>query len=259
MISGALIDLAGVVYLGTRAVPGAVEAIERLRAADVPIRFVTNTTRMAKAGVLERLSAMGLGVDPPDLFTPAAAARAWLTANRRSPHLLIHPALVEDFEGLGAYPDEAIVVGDAGVGFTYDSLNAAFRALMSGAAFLALAKNRYFLDRDGVLSLDAGGFVAALEFASGQQAVILGKPAPDFYAAVVASLGRTGAETVMVGDDIEADVSGALRAGIGAALLVRTGKYQPGAEDGRRPAPTAVVDDIVAAVDWILDHRAVNR
>ncbi|MCB1487740.1 MAG: TIGR01458 family HAD-type hydrolase [Bauldia sp.] len=252
MAKGVLLDLAGVVYLGDHMLPRAGEAIARLREAGLPIRFVTNTTRMSKDGILDRLHKIGLGISADELVTPAEAARTWLAAHKRSPHLLIHPALVEDFEGLADYPDKAVVVGDAGRDFTYDTLNAAFRQLVAGADLLALAENRTFRDDDGELSMDAGGFVAALEYASGREATVLGKPAPDFYAAAVAGLGCDAADAVMVGDDVEADVSGALAAGIGATLLVRTGKYREGAEDSAEPAPTAVADDLFAAVDWIL-------
>jgi len=59
----------------------------------------------------------------------------------------------------------------------------------------------------------------------------------------------------MVGDDAESDVCGALKAGIGTALLVRTGKYRAGDESRYAPHPTAVVDDLEAAVEWILACR----
>jgi HAD superfamily hydrolase (TIGR01458 family) len=163
--------------------------------------------------------------------------------------------LAEDFEGLGKHRDTALVVGDAGDGFTYEALNSAFRVLMSDADFLALARNRSFMDADHQLSLDAGAFVAALEYASQKEATLLGKPAPAFYGAAVARLGVDASATVMVGDDAEADVAGALSAGIGHALLVRTGKYQAGAEHSFTPPPTAVLDDLPAAVEWILANR----
>ncbi|WP_421726543.1 TIGR01458 family HAD-type hydrolase [Bauldia sp.] len=255
MIRGVLLDLAGVLYLGNAVLPGAVEAIRRLRDSGLPVRFVTNTTRTAKAGVVERLHGMGFTISASELFTPAEAARTWLLARDATPHLLVHPNLVGDFAGLEGGSRSAVVVGDAGHAFTYETLNTAFRALMDGAAFLALAKNRYFMDSDDALSLDAGAFVEALEYASGQPAIVLGKPAPDFYAAAVVALGCDAADVVMVGDDVEADVSGALKTGIGKALLVRTGKYRPGAEADADPSPTAIVDDIGAAADWILAER----
>jgi ribonucleotide monophosphatase NagD (HAD superfamily) len=60
------------------------------------------------------------------------------------------------------------------------------------------------------------------------------------------------AKAVMVGDDAETDVAGALRSGLAHALLVRTGKYRRGDENRFEPAPSATVNDLSAAVDWIL-------
>lgn len=145
------------------------------------------------------------------------------------------------------------MIGDAGKGFTYQSLNNAFRVLVGGAPFLALARNRSFRDADGELSLDAGAFVAALEYATGRKAIVLGKPSRDFFHAAVESLGCVEQEAVMVGDDAEFDVAAAIKAGL-SGILVRTGKYQTGVEREFAPHPTAVVDDLAAAVDWILEH-----
>jgi ribonucleotide monophosphatase NagD (HAD superfamily) len=109
-----------------------------------------------------------------------------------------------------------------------------------------------FKDEDGGLSLDAGPFVVALEFAAGRAATVVGKPSPDFFAAASASAGCRLEEAVMVGDDAESDVAGALAAGIGEGILVRTGKYLPGAEFEVEPRPTAVASDLAAAVALIL-------
>ncbi|WP_164923986.1 TIGR01458 family HAD-type hydrolase [Sinorhizobium fredii] len=255
MTSAVLLDLAGVIYDGEKAVPGAAEAVARLRAAGLPIRFVSNTTRSSKPTILARLARLGLPVTSNELFTPAEAACDWLRAHSRGAHLLVHPDLVSEFQDLPTDSGMAVVVGDAGDAFDYRSLNAAFRKLTDGAELLALAPNRAFKDADGGLSLDAGPFIAALEFASQRQAIVLGKPAPGFFRAALATIPCPAAEAVMVGDDAETDVAGALSAGLGHALLVRTGKYREGDEARFAPAPSATVDDISAAVDWILARR----
>jgi HAD superfamily hydrolase (TIGR01458 family) len=175
MISGVLLDLAGVIYEGERALPGALEAVNRLRHAGLSLRFVTNTTRMTKNVVLQRLARLGLGVTESELFTPAQAAREWLARNDCSPSLLVHPDLVQEFQDDSDRAGRAVVVGDAGEAFHYASLRRAFRELIDGAKLIALAKNRSFKDADGKLSLDAGAFVAALEFASQRAALVLGK------------------------------------------------------------------------------------
>lgn len=257
MTNGILLDLAGVVYEGQETVPGAPDAIARLRRAGLPLRFITNTTRTTKQSILQRLARLGIEIVERELFTPAQAAREWLLENACRPHLLVHPNLREEFAVEFDHSGGAVVVGDAGQDFNYANLNRAFRELISGAPLIALAKNRVFKDTDGELSLDAGAFVTALEFASGCQAILLGKPAPEFYQASLASMNCSAKDVVMVGDDAEADVAGALRAGVGTALLVRSGKYREGDERKFDPPPTATVDDLSAAVDWILKNRKI--
>jgi len=254
MIKGVLIDLSGVVYDGGAVLPGAAEAIGRLRGAGMPVRFLTNTTRRSKRLILEALQDMALEIAPEEVFTPASAARQMLLAEGLSPHLLIHPALKEDFHDMPQGGPPALVIGDAADGFTFAVLNQAFRTLEDGARFLALAKNRSFLDADGTRSMDAGAFVTALEFASERTATVLGKPSLAFFTAALLSMGIGPREAVMIGDDAEADVAGARMAGLGAALLVKTGKYRNGDEARYRPNPSATVDDLGAAVDWILAH-----
>lgn len=253
MLRGVLLDLGGVVYVGEAPLPGAVEAVDRLRASGLGVRFLTNTTRRPLSGMLQRLANLGLRAEPEELFMPAIAARQVLQRRGLRPHLLVHPALEEDFASLAGDRGTALVVGDAGERFTYAALNEAFRALVDGAAFLALARNRSFQDADGRLSLDAGPFVVGLEYALGREATVLGKPSADFFRAALDSLGCRPEQAVMVGDDVEADVGGALAAGI-AGLLVRQGKYRNGDESRIEPPPTAVCDDLPAAVDWIVER-----
>lgn len=252
MLKGVLIDLAGVLYTGDKALPGAVAAVRRLRAAGVAVRFLTNSTRSPKRMLLARLKAFGVDLAPDELFTPAAAACDWLARHGHAPHLLIHPELCEDFADAHAIGPEAVVLGDAGRFFTYEALNAAFRKIDAGAPFLALAANRVFRDSDGELSLDAGAFVVALEHASGRAALLFGKPAPGFFSAAAASMGAGMAEVAMIGDDAEADIAGALDAGAALAVLVRTGKYRDGDETRFKPGPSMVVDGIGDAVDALL-------
>ncbi len=256
MIRGALLDLAGVIYDGDRALPGASAAVERLRQAGLSLRFVTNTTRMPKRKILDRLAGLGFVLPESELFTPAAAARDWLARHDASPSLLVHPNLVEEFANIPARANRALVIGDAGESFDFAALNRAFRELIAGASFIALAKNRSFKDEDGMLSIDAGAFVTALEYASGKTALVLGKPSVAFFEAALASMNCAQQDAVMVGDDAEADVAGALAAGLGAALLVRTGKYRKGDEERFSPPPTATVADLAAAADFILANRS---
>ncbi len=250
-VKGLLLDIDGVICTGVSPLPGSVEAVRRIRAFGVPLRLVTNTTRRPRRRIVEDLASIGLAIDVADVFTPAIAARDLLARQELTPFLVTHPDLGEDFAGLrSGRGAEAVVLGDADGFFTYDLMNEAYRKLVHGAEFLALARNRNFQDRDGELSLDAGPFVAALEFASGRTAAVLGKPSPAFFRRAVESLGLAAEEVAMIGDDAEADVGGAMAAGL-KGVLVRTGKYRAGHEARLETAPTAIVDGLKAAFELL--------
>ncbi len=250
-VRGLLLDLDGVVHVRGVALPGSLEAIARLRAAGLPFKFVTNTTRRPLARIVEDLAALGLEATSEDVFTPAAFARDFLRQRNLSPFLIVHPDLREDFRDMPSGRAEAVVVGDAAEFFTYERLNEAYRKILDGAPFLALAKNRNFRDADGGLSLDVGAFVAGLEYASGREALILGKPSPMFFALALQGLGCAPEEAAMIGDDVEADVGGAMAAGL-RGVLVRTGKYRAGDEARLQRPPTAVTENLRHAVERLL-------
>ena len=223
---GLLIDLDGTLYTESGPVPGALEALNRLEKAGISYRYVTNTTRKPRREVMARLRELGFQARENLIFTPAAAADALLRG--RKCHALVAEALLEDLPDI-VLVDEApeyVLVGDLGRGFDYARLNAAFRYLVDGAGLVALQKNRFWQEADG-LSLDAGPFVAALEYASGKTALVIGKPEPVFFEAALRDLGLGPWEVAMVGDDAESDVAGAQRAGL-RGIQVRTGKYRPG-------------------------------
>ena len=236
---GLLLDLDGTLYLGDEALPGAVEAVARLKETGLAVRYVTNTTRKSRGEVAERMTKLGFEVGEEEILTPARAAAGLIGAGSCLP--LVAEKLLED---LGVTVDDDrpdyVLVGDLGEGFTYGRLDAAFRCLMDGADLIALQKNRYWRTETG-LSLDAGPFVAALEYASNKTATVVGKPGAGFFASALRDLGLETNEVAMVGDDPESDVAGAKRAGL-LAVQVRTGKWREG--------------DDVAEADLILDSIA---
>lgn len=252
-ICGVLLDLSGVLYVGEHSLPGAREALERLRAAGLPVRYITNTTRSTRREIVARLAGMGLRVTSEEVFTAPLAARRLIEQRRLRPLLLVHPGLEEEFAGLDTARPDAVLLGDAGEGFTYGRLNAAFRLLIEGAPLLAMARNRYFKDGES-LSLDAGPFVAALEYAAGTDAEVVGKPSRAFFHSAAADFECGPNEVVVVGDDVEADVVGAVGAGMGG-VLVRTGKYRSG-DEALLPDGAVLSRDIGDAVEWIIKHKA---
>jgi phospholysine phosphohistidine inorganic pyrophosphate phosphatase len=251
-----LLDLDGTLYASGAAVPGAPEVLERLRRHGAPFRLVTNTTSRSRAMLVERLRGYGFRVEAEEIFTAtlAGAALAREAGYRILAPFLPAPAL-EDLAGFDLVGGvtgrpgvpEAVILGDLGEGWTYAVLQEAFEHVMAGAAIIALSRDRYW-HRGDKLALDAGPFVRALEYATGAEARVGGKPSPAFYAAALASLGLdVSAAAAMVGDDLWSDVEGAQRAGL-QGWLVRTGKFR---EDALRDAgitPDRVLPSVAALV-----------
>jgi HAD superfamily hydrolase (TIGR01458 family) len=240
-----LIDLDGVLYVEGELIAGAAKAVRRLRERGLPLRFVTNTTAYSRDRTLEKLARLGLGVDDDELVTPAAlAVQHCRECGHQRVALIMNEEVKRDFEELEETTGraDAVVIGDLGSAFGYDVLNHAFRQVMDGAELIALQKNRYWMRADG-LSLDVGPFVAAIEFAADLGAYVVGKPARGFFEQVLVSVGVDASAGAMVGDDIESDIGGALRAGL-AAILVRTGKYREDRVRASGIQPTHVVDSI---------------
>lgn len=240
-----LIDIDGVLYVENEPVAGACEAVARLRACGLGLGFVTNTTARSRAHTLHKLRDFGFDVDDSELVTPAALALAHCRKRGlRTAALVMNEEVKHDFAELEETERDAdvVIVGDLGDAFSYAVLNRAFRLVMDGAELVALQKNRFWLTADG-LSLDVGAFVAALEYATQRDAYVVGKPARAFFILPLDNLGVDADAAVMVGDDIESDIGGALDAGL-RAVLVRTGKYRPDVAAASGIEPTAVVASI---------------
>ena len=178
-----LIDLDGVLYVGDQPIEGAAEAVAALRGSGLGLRFVTNTTSHSRRQTLDKLGRLGFEVAEDELVTPAALAREHCErAGHRRVALIMNEQVKADFEGLEVTDDapDAVIMGDLGEAFGFAILNRAFRMVMEGGELIALQKNRFWLTPDG-LSLDAGPFVAAIEYASGRDAVVVGKPSASFF------------------------------------------------------------------------------
>ncbi len=239
MVKGILLDIGGVLYEGSTPIEGAKEALEELR-KNYSIRFLSNTSRVPPIALWDRLLSMGFEVQEEELFTALSAAKLFLQSQQSRAFIIATDEALSYFEDLQG-DMKYVLVCDAYINFTYQRLNEAFRLLEKGAGFLATNINRYFKDADG-LSLDAGGFVKCLEYASSKQAKILGKPNCEFFALAIASMGLKKDEVIMVGDDIESDILGAKACWLKTAL-VKTGKFKE--SDLQKAHPDFLIQSIV--------------
>ena len=235
------------------------EAVARLRAEGHRLRFVTNNATRSRATLAEELRAMGHELDDEELQTTPVAAAEQLGGRRV--YALVMPAIVPDLEGVELVGDnaDAVLVGgcdetmEPNQVFSYMNLARAFSEIQAGADLYALHKNPWWQTARGPM-LDGGAFVAALEYATGVEATVIGKPSASCFAAALAALDAEPELTWMVTDDLEQDVRGAQLFGMKTVLL-RTGKFRPETLERSSAIPDAVLSSIANVPDWIERSR----
>jgi len=201
---------------------------------------------------------MGISLDDEELqTTPRAAARA--LAGKRVLALTMH-AIVGEFDGVELVGEDAqaVLVGGAdetpetNLVFSFMNLARAFHELEAGADLYCLHKNRWWQTKHGPL-LDAGAFVAGLEYAADTEAIVLGKPSAAYFEAALEAVDADAHMAWMVGDDIEVDIAGAQTYGM-KTILVRTGKFRPDAVERGRVRPDAIVSSIAQVPAWLEEN-----
>lgn len=244
-----LLDIDGVLAVSWRPLDGAIDALGVIRKARLPYALLTNTTSRSRASIAKTLSGAGFPVSPEQVLTAPAMAAAYLREHRPGAKVLLLNSgdVGKDLAGIrlvdASDRPDIVLTGGAGPEFGYAELNHAFRHLQHGADLMAMHTNMFWRTSEG-MQLDAGAFLLGLQRAADTEVEVLGKPARAFFATALDQLRSSAADAVMVGDDVEADVLGAQAHGI-TGVLVRTGKYQLGAEDGVDGRhPDHVIDSI---------------
>jgi HAD superfamily hydrolase (TIGR01458 family) len=250
-----LLDVDGVLHVSGAPIAGAPSAVRALRDAGHRIRFVTNSTTRSRSQLAEQLRAMGIDLEDEELQTTGAVAAKALAGKRVL--ALTMPGILDDLDGLqlvGMNVD-AVLLGGADEGeetgrvFSYLNLNRAFHELEAGADLYCLHKNKWWQTGDGA-RLDAGAFVAGLEYAADTEATVLGKPSSAYFTAALAALDAEAGLTWMVGDDIEGDCVGAHKHGM-RTILVRTGKFRPDAVERSPIQPDGIISSVAQLPDWL--------
>ena len=250
-----LLDIDGVLHVSGESIPGAQEAVARLRESGHRLRFVTNNSTTPRTQLAEELRGLGFELADDELqTTPRAAARE--LAGKRVYALVMSSVVpdLEDLELVGEGADAVLIGGcdeslEPNQVFSYMNLARAFAEIQVGAELYCMHKNRWWQTSRGP-QLDGGAFVAGLEYATGVTATVLGKPSAAYFAAALDALDAEPELTWLVGDDIDADVRGAQAFGMRTAL-VRTGKFRPEALEGTTVVPDVVLSSVASFPDWL--------
>ena len=257
---GLIIDLDGVIWVGSQPVGGAAEAIARLRASGTRIVFLTNDPGATRDEQAARLTAAGIPATAGDVITSGYAAARYLAtrhdlAGRAAP-VCGPPALREEIRRSGIRLLPRGRAGQAGlviVGgherFGYADIRAATRAIAAGAELFATGRDPFVPASDGPAPA-TGAILAAIETAAAATAIVLGKPEPFIFGIACEALAGCAAIAV-IGDNLAADIAGAKRAGLDAILVLSGAAAE---EDARRCAiqPDRILPSIAALPEELL-------
>lgn len=261
-IKAVLLDITGVLTEstkdGSRPIDGSAQAVQKILDAGIEVRFVTNETQKTRRQIQAKLHQHGFTMKEEEIFPPALAMAKIAKDQGLTPHFLVHPEVMPDFaEVSNSSTPDCVVLGDAVDNFSYANLNKAFLTIIKAGTnkcqLFSLGKGRFYQE-DGELTLDVGPFTAAIEYATGCQAKIVGKPSRDFFMTALSDVcdGQlTPNQAVMVGDDIVSDVGGAQKCGF-QGVLVRTGKFRPSDEKHPEVKPDMIVNNLSHFADVLL-------
>ncbi len=226
---GAVLDLDGTVYRGEEPIPGAVGAIERLRAAGIDPLFFSNNPTKSREAYAERLSGYGLDVEPEAVLSAGTVTTRYLAAEHADDTVFLigDDGLRAQFEAeavdLTTDPTEAdVLVASWTQGFGYDDMVAGYEALRSGATFYGTDPDRLIPAAEGM----APGSGAIVNAVGGplecDPEKTLGKPSAEARRAALDALGCPAERCFVVGDRLNTDVELGERAGM-TTVLVQTG------------------------------------
>ncbi len=245
-----ILDLDGCVWIGDEPTPRAVEAVEALRDAGKNVAYATNDPRSATEDYVARLWKIGIRASISDVVTVGGAVQHLLAETRsgRTAFVIGTEALRRHVADAGlkilngtdlASRAEVVVIGGTEE-LVYEDLRVASLAARRGADFLAAARDPTYPQPDGLWP-GTGAILAAVEVASGQTAEIVGKPRPQLLFTALDRLGE--GRTLVVGDRVDTDLTGAAAAELDAALVLSGGTKRE-ALNGFEPEPGAVTDNL---------------
>jgi 4-nitrophenyl phosphatase len=252
-----IFDMDGVLYRGTEQLPGVADLFNALELRERSFMLGTNNSMSTAEEYVKKLHGMGIDVPASAILTSAMATRDYLLreyGNEADLSIIGMPALTQqlltgtgfrDVTAAASVPD-AVVIGLDKV-FTYDKLAAANAAIRAGARFVATNTDATLPTESGLIP-GAGSIVSAIQTATGQMPVVIGKPEPLMLQMALERMGVAPADAVMVGDRLDTDIIAGDRAGM-LTLLVLTG-VSTREEIAQAPSlPDLVFTDLNAVIE----------
>jgi HAD superfamily hydrolase (TIGR01458 family) len=222
-IKPVLIDFDGVIKIGNELASEAYSFFKYLSKNNIPFCILSNSTLRTSELVSEFLLKKNIVYEIP-ILTAFDATLEFVKKNYSKVKVYCRDNLIKHFnELLDDNNPQAVVIGDIGNKWSYETLNEMFRYVLNGADIVAMHKNKFWKPDDEII-LDVGAFVTAIEFASGKEAFVIGKPSKIYFNTALEKLGfNLNNDFIMIGDDLENDVIASQKIG-GTGILILTGK-----------------------------------
>lgn len=259
-IKNLLIDIDGVLSQGNNAIEGAKETIEFLNRKMFNYLLVTNTTRMSKQKLIERLAGFGIKVDEKRVLTALTATVSYIKSIKENAkcYLIAPDDSDTDFKSTNVSitrrdePVDFVVLGyDSRTNF--EMLDTAFGLINNGANLVAMHEDRVF-PSEPRSKIGLGAFVRSLEYSTGKNAVIVGKPNRNFFELSMKQISASTDETAMVGDSLLGDIGGAQNIGL-KTIMVRTGNFNEKELADSRIKPDYIINSIKDLPELLINAK----
>lgn len=229
-IKGILTDIDGTLYFKGSPISGTIKSLSKLRELGLKFLFFTNTDSKSPKTVLRILQDYGFTIYEDEIFTPIIALKDFLSKfPNKKLYLISTKEVAQEFKEFkqvsGAEIPDFVIIGDFHDNWDVNRLNTAFQYVLKGAILLGTQGNRYYLDRKGEPVIDTGSFVDMIANAASVKPKIFGKPSKEYFLQALKKINLSFDDVVVIGDDPESDIQGAINAGI-KGILVKTGKGQ---------------------------------
>ncbi|WP_075072570.1 HAD-IIA family hydrolase [Longilinea arvoryzae] len=237
-----IMDVDGVICSSGQVVPEALEILEVLLSKNIIVKFLTNDAISSRASRIEELNSQGLHININEIYTASSLTADYIRQiGCPKTLLLMNGEGVDEFYNIPLVEEdpEVVVVGDFFASYSRSKLERAFEAISKGSLFIAMQKNRYWMDGERSM-IDIGFWVKGLEYCTGVEAKIVGKPSLESYQRVLTDSKCQPHEAIMVSDDLFSDLVGAKRAGLFTIHLQSTEMEQFPIQDNILPADLTI-------------------
>ena len=241
----------GVLYRGDVVIPGAADAMRRLRQSGLKIVALTNNARAHAADYERKLSGLDIVLPASDILTAGAVTGRWLAEQHGAPSVFVagSEALRQALLAAGCRESDApdFVVAGIDLAMPLSRLAEAARHLHRGARLVASNPDRR-LPVPGGFEPESGAVVAFLEAASGQTATVIGKPNRPIFDYALERLELPRESVLVVGDTVDTDIAGAAGANLRSAHVASGNPFPPACDF----EPTVKVADLAELADLLL-------